>query len=271
VSSWKAARSIMQSISSHQSELRTHTAGCCETLLKKDTIFKRIAELPLSYEFINLFFGLKCDPRDYGIGKQNYWINEDWGSNLDNIFWDLDKIDSDETPGIIFLNFASLRDSTFGEGKKTGHTGQMIFLGTQGYFNRWKDTEWNNRGDEYEAIKKKITDKLIKALDRYFPGLSKQIDKLELATPPTYETFSGHEQGVPYGIGPSTGRYHSYDLRPTTPFKHLYLVGQDLIQPGVQAAFGSSALTSSLILKSNMRSWMREHGEQYMPDHLRDE
>ena len=90
-----------------------------------------INELPLAYEYMNLFFGLDCDPKQFGIDKANHWIYREWDTTND-IFWDVTDPRRQGQPNIIFINSSSNRDPAFGRHGSTGFNGQVVFIGAQG-------------------------------------------------------------------------------------------------------------------------------------------
>lgn len=228
-----------------------------------DAIAARVARLPRAFEYMNLFMGLDSDPTEFGMGRWNHWFYRDWDTS-ENIFWDVADPERQGAPKIIFLNSSSLRDPEFGQHGNTGHNAQVVFIGTQGGFKRWQGTTWRKRGDEYTAMKERVGEALIDAIDKNLPGFKSHVVHREVATSLTYEHFSGHVGGIPYGIAPVPERYRSLDLRPQTPIKNLYLCGQDLILPGISAAFGSAMMCSSLIRRRDIGGWLRTRGKQVL-------
>ncbi len=223
-------------------------------------IAQRIEQLPLAYEYMNLFFGLDVSMSEFGVGRENYWIHREWNTNADP-FWDVEHPEEKGAPKIIFLNSSSQRDPEFGQHGNVGHNGQVIFIPQQGGFEKWQGSRWRKRTEDYEAAKNRMGDALIAALDRHFPGMASHIVHHEISTNLTYQHFSAHPRGVPYGIAPIPQRYRSLDLRPQTPIKNLFLCGQDLIMPGVSAAFGSAMMCTSLILRRNMGAKLKKQGK----------
>lgn len=231
---------------------------------KVEAVRAELNFLPMAYEYMNLFFGLDKDPADFGIDKANYWIAKDFGATPESMFWNLEDPSAEGQPQTIFLNSSCMRDPEHGEHGNTGYNGQVVLYGQQGFFDKWKETAWNKRGDEYEAVKQALSDNLFNAIERHFPGIKEHVTLTEFATPLSYITFSGHPRGVPYGLAPIPAKYRSYIFNPMTPVKGLYTAGQDLTLPGVAAAFGSVNMTASLLLKKNVGSFLYELGKKYV-------
>jgi all-trans-retinol 13,14-reductase len=224
---------------------------------------REVRKLSLAYEYMNLFLGFDKSPANFGLGKENHWNYRSWDTTAD-YFWDADNPDHEGRPKIIFLNSSSTRDPWHGLHGNTGHNAQVVFIGKQGAFDTWDGTRWMRRGEEYEQTKERYGDLLIDALDDYLPGLKESITVREVATPLTYRTFSGHPRGVPYGLAPTPDRYRALDLRPNTPIKGLFVCGQDIVMPGVSAAFGSAMMCTSLIRRKNIGSMLRKQGKRLL-------
>jgi all-trans-retinol 13,14-reductase len=224
---------------------------------------EEVAHLPAAYEYINLFLGFPHSLEKYGIKSENYWIYREFGMQLEDLFWDLSR-PLEEEPPFFFLSSSSMRDPAHGENGADGYAAQIVLVGKQGFFKPWEHTQWRKREDEYYKIKDEMSQGLINTLDRYFPGMKQDVDYLEAATPLSYYTFCNSPGGVPYGIASTPHRYKSLVCRPTTPIKNLYLAGQDLILPGVSAAFRSIGLTLSLIKRRHMVAYLTKMGRQYL-------
>jgi all-trans-retinol 13,14-reductase len=230
---------------------------------KIQPIADRVRRLPLAYEYMNLFFGLDTSPKLFGLGAENHWIHHSWNTGRD-VFWDIENLETCKEPKIIFLNFSSLKDPEFGRHGHAGYSGQVVFIGKQGVFAPWNDTRFRRRGADYEALKRRTGDALIASLDRHFPGLARHVVHQELSTKLTYEHFSAHPGGVPYGIAAIPERYLGLDMRPATPIRNLFLCGQDMVMPGVSAAFGSAMMVTSLIRRRDMGGFLRERGKKVL-------
>lgn len=222
-----------------------------------------VGRLPLAYEYMNLFLGLDRPSTELGLGPASHWIYRSWDTGAD-IFWDVENPRGQGSPKIIFASSSSSRDPHFGQDGNTGHNAQVVFIGAQGAFDRWRGTKWKKRGADYEEMKKGVSEALTAALDVHFPGLRKHVKVAEISTPLSYETFTGHPKGIPYGVAPIPERYESMSLRPQTPFRNLYLCGQDLVMPGVSAAFGSAMMCTSLIRRRNIGAMLKKEGARIL-------
>jgi len=101
------------------------------------------------------------------------------------------------------------------------------------------------RGGEYEALKNRIGDRLIRAAERYIPGLSRHLEHAEYATPLSNEYWVNAVKGGSYGpeqtpdqMGP--GRFPSL----TAGIEGLFLVGAGTFGGGIMPCVASGVLAA---------------------------
>ena len=89
--------------------------------------------------------------------------------------------------------------------------------------------------ERYDAEKKEIAIKVIDQLDKRFPGLAEQVEAIDVATPMTYERYTGNWQGSMEGWLPTTetmnmmmGKGMDKTL---SGLEDFYMVGQ-WVEPG---------------------------------------
>ena len=100
--------------------------------------------------------------------------------------------------------------------------------------------------ERYKAEKKQIADKVIALLDRRFPGLAAQVEMCDVATPLTWERYTGNWQGSYEGwlITTKTWRLR---MKKTLPgLKNFYMVGQ-WVSPG--GGLPSGAITGCHVIQ----------------------
>jgi phytoene dehydrogenase-like protein len=84
----------------------------------------------------------------------------------------------------------------------------------------------NQRPADYRKAKKELLDEITGVLDQRFPGLARHVDQADLATPATYERWTGNWQGSYQGWLPTPqilGRRPPYTL---PGLKDFYMAGQ---------------------------------------------
>ncbi|MCP4541979.1 MAG: NAD(P)/FAD-dependent oxidoreductase [Chloroflexi bacterium] len=97
----------------------------------------------------------------------------------------------------------------------------------------WKDL--HQEPERYDAEKKEIAIQVIDQLDQRFPGFAGQIETVDVATPMTFERYTGNWQGSMEGWLPTTktvGMVMGKGMDKTLPdLESFYMVGQ-WVEPG---------------------------------------
>lgn len=119
-------------------------------------------------------------------------------------------------------------------------------------FAKWSDTSWKKRGDDYDAIKEDISQRLLTELYKQLPQVEGKINCYELSTPLTTEHFVNYKNGEVYGLDHSPSRFRQPFLKPRTPIKNFYLTGQDIVTAGVGGALFSGVLSAMAITGKNV-------------------
>ena len=133
----------------------------------------------------------------------------------------------------------------------------MVGLAPYDWFAPWEGTRWQRRGDDYQALKDRVSARLIDALTREVPQLADAIDYHELSTPVSTRHFSAYERGEIYGLEHSPRRFREKALTPRTPIKGLFLTGQDVCTAGVAGALLGATLATSSIVGRNLINEIR--------------
>ena len=97
----------------------------------------------------------------------------------------------------------------------------------------WTETNWKRRGEDYDALKQRLTDRLQAELERQVPSVAGNIDCMELSTPITTRHFMNYRHGEIYGFSATPQRYAIREIGARTPIRGLFLTGQDVTTLGV--------------------------------------
>jgi phytoene dehydrogenase-like protein len=86
--------------------------------------------------------------------------------------------------------------------------------------------------ERYEAEKEKIADLVVSLLDQRYPGLAHQVEMRDVATPITWERYTGNWQGSMEGWLMTKETFPPFRMSKTLPgLKDFYLAGQ-WVEPG---------------------------------------
>ena len=93
----------------------------------------------------------------------------------------------------------------------------------------WKDLY--KEPERYDAEKKEIAIKVIDQLDKRFPGFGEQVEVADVATPMTFERYTGNWQGSMEGWLPTTQTMGKGMDKTLPGLEGFYMVGQ-WVEPG---------------------------------------
>ena len=181
-----------------------------------------------------LYLGFKGDIRQAGASAANKWFYNTW--NVEEEVWTLDADGSLGTAPVLYCSFPSLKDPEHDPGPDQLHTGEVVTFVPWSLFEKWQDTKWKKRGDDYEALKKQYEETLLEQFLERMPGLRPMLDHVELSTPASTQTFCRPIAGSIYGLEPTPERFDNSWLRPRSPIQGLYFGGSEAAMVGVMGA-----------------------------------
>lgn len=206
---------------------------------------KHLKKVELSSSHLCVYAGFKGDAESLNIPKKNFWIYP--GYNHDQNVADFDNSLDAEMP-LIYISFPSAKDPTWNERYPGKSTAEIVAPCKPEWFEKWQGSTWNKRGDEYEALKKDLTERLLQTLYKHMPQLEDALDFVELSTPLSTQWFQWNQEGEIYGINHTVERFQQDWLHPITPVKNLYLTGSDIVTAGVGGALMGGVMTTSAML-----------------------
>lgn len=203
-----------------------------------------LKRLPPGSAHVCLYIGFKDNPKKLGFNGENLWIYN--GYDHDKIYANRKRVVNGEISAC-FLSFPSLKDPA-----AKGHTAELISFADYDQFEQWSVRPWKKRGEEYDAIKNRISRALIDFVEKRYPGFRDLIEFHELSTPITTAEFTGHHQGCIYGLPAVPEKFCLNWLKPKTPIQNLYLTGSDVAGHGIVGAFMGGIMTTLAISKKRM-------------------
>jgi len=231
--------------------LNTLTSLLPAEVQQQHKVDEMVSKVTRSPGYVCLYIGIKESNKTLGLGKANYWIfpdNYDHDLNIDRYLQDPDS----DIP-VVYISFPSVKDSTWEERYPNRTTIQIVTVAPYEWYSQWENTTWKKRGEDYEAQKEKMSQRLLETLFKYEPQLRGKIDYYELSTPLSTKHFTNYQQGELYGLEHTPDRFVQKFLRIHSPVKKLYMAGQDIITCGLGGAFSSGLLAASSMLRRNLQ------------------
>lgn len=98
---------------------------------------------------------------------------------------------------------------------------------------QWEDTTIGRRGKDYEAFKKEMSERLLDAVEKDFPGLRDAVESYYAATPLTYRDYTSTPDGAMYGQIKDVRAGVAGRVSFKTKVSNLLLVGQNINSHGM--------------------------------------
>ena len=208
-----------------------------------------------TYAIVGLNIGFNKSAVDLGFSPANIWDHPspDMQANLE-----AHRADFSAPFPWTFITFPSTKDPCWDEEFPGKATVEMYAYTDYRHFERWANTRWMKRGDDYLARKAEIKDRLLERLFHFAPSARDAVDVVEVSTPLTYETFAKRQKGGFMGLEGSPARFRQDWLRAQTPIKGLWLTGQDVSTDGVIGALMGGVICASAILGRDLLSEIRQ-------------
>jgi phytoene dehydrogenase-like protein len=116
----------------------------------------------------------------------------------------------------------------------------------------WKELRQDR--ERYKAEKEQIADTVIALLDRRFPGMAAQVEMRDVATPVTFERYTGNWQGNHQGWLPTTKSFGLRMSKTLPGLENFYMAGQWVQPPGgLPMAAVSGRYVTQIICKEDKR------------------
>jgi all-trans-retinol 13,14-reductase len=207
-----------------------------------------------SASHVCLYVGLRGTAEELGLGRSNLWVypGVDQDAAVERYL-----ADPDAPLPLAYISFPSAKDPDFERRFPGRATIEVVGLAPYEWFAPWEERRWQKRGDDYQALKDRLSERLLDALLHEVPHVADGIDYHELSTPVSTRHFSAYDRGEIYGLEHSPARFREKALTPRTPIKGLYLTGQDVCTAGIAGALLGAALAVSSIIGRNLLSEIR--------------
>ena len=227
----------------------TNTFG---RLIPRDTAERRRAvpargSLEPSSAHLCLYLGLPYGAEELHLPKSNIWVYPD--EHHERTFDG--ALDSNAMP-LVYISFPAAKDPDFASRHPGRSTIDVITLARWNSFAQWAGMRWNKRGADYDALKKKLSERLLEVVQSYVPEIAGKVEIAELSTPLSTRHFANYGCGEIYGLAATPARFREPLLRPRTPIRGLFLTGQDVCVCGIAGALMGGVLCASSVLRRDL-------------------
>ena len=219
-------------------------ANCLDTLtnlldneITKDEYSNKLARMEKSVSAFQVYMGLKVPAKVLGMNHFMFSVNSSY--NHGNNF-NYPLVGNYDRCPFSLVDHAQLDQALVPPGK-----GSLLIM----ILDAWSN--WSNlTEEEYNEKKIQVANRLISQAERYLPGLAKNIEVMEVATPRTIARYGSSPEGAIYGFAQTVSQSGMSRLAQKTKVKGLILAGA-WTRPGagVHACFVSGIEAADLALK----------------------
>lgn len=207
---------------------------------------RRVERTRYSVSTISLFLGVEMDLRAAGLTSGNIWYSRTTDIDASYELAERSLLDgSEEIPGL-FFNVTTLKDPTM---RRDGrHTVEAIALASVDAFARWRDVPRGSRGPEYAALKSRLSERILDAVEEFVPGFRDGVAFATLGTPLTNEHFLHATRGGIYGTEKTVGNLGIFSFPVRTEIDGLFECGASTIAPGIHGVTRSGLAAAAAAL-----------------------
>jgi all-trans-retinol 13,14-reductase len=125
----------------------------------EDTGYKRsMRHVQPSIGHLCLYIGLAAPAEALDLPKTNFWIypHNDFDAAVQ------DFIDNDQAPfPVVYISFPSAKDPDYLNRHPGTATIEIVAPAPYEQFEKWRGTKWGKRGDDYDAFKANLSERLL--------------------------------------------------------------------------------------------------------------
>jgi len=239
-----------KNIISNAGLMTTYSKLLTKEVVLKHGLKKELQKVNRSVAHVSLYIGLEESPEALNLPKTNHWIYPKAGDHDSCVKHYLEDINN-EFP-MVYISFQASKDPDWPNRYPNKSTIDIITLMPYDVFESWADKPWKKRGKDYESLKEKIAQRLLKVLYKHVPQVKGKVAYYELSTPLTTQHFVNYDKGEIYGLDHSPSRFRQKFLKPRTSINNFYLTGQDIVTAGVGGALFSGVLTAMAVTGKNV-------------------
>jgi len=224
-------------------------------------LVKRLSETKYSCTSLMLFLVVDMDMRKAGLDSGNVWLMPDTNQDEDELFEEMMKVDiaeGDEFPGF-FISCTTIKDPTSFDGRY--HSMEVVTFINHESFSQFKEGD-KRKSQEYLDFKELLTKKVIRTLEKTFPGISDKIVHKDMGTPLTNEHYINSTNGCVYGTEKSFKQIGPFSYKAKSEIDNLYLCGASVLSHGVAGASYSGVQTAAGILGKTQKDLIQSDDAQ---------
>lgn len=240
---------------------------------------RRARSMRYSVSSISVFCAVDLDLRARGYDSGNYWYYR--SADLDGIYRRAEReLPRDEIEAM-FVAVPSLKDPSY---RPHGHHVVEAFtFAPYEAFSRWAGVHPDARDPSYEALKHRLGELVLDALERSFPGFRAGLRFLSVGTPLANDFYCATRRGAIFGTAKVPFQMGPFSYATRTPVPNVLLCGASILSHGVAGALFSGLTAAAKALGArhpadllappdgSLRIVPSEHPEEWLGEEGRGE
>jgi phytoene dehydrogenase-like protein len=218
---------------------------------RKNGYDRLLQKVQPSIAHLGVYIGLRETAQELQLPRTNFWIypHNDYDAAVEKFL-----ADRNAPFPVVYISFPSAKDPDYLNRHPGTATIEIVAPAPYQWFEKWQGSTWGKRGDDYEALKEELGERLMNQLYDKLPQLRGKVDYYEVSTPLSTDWFAGYQRGELYGLNHTAERLQQDWLGPRTRIPGLWLTGQDVLTCGVTGAMMAGMLTTMAMV--GMRKMM---------------
>ena len=210
-----------------------------------DSLASRVDRMKPSVSALSLFMAADIDAEALGLDSGNYWIlvNPDVSATYRQA--EDSDLSADGPFAGGFLTVTTKKDP--GKMHAGLHSMEAFTFVSYDAFQRWKDSQYGNRPDDYLAFKRHLTERMLDTVEVVIPNLRDHLKLCELGTPLTNNFYVAAHRGNLYGQAKSLSQIGPGAPRIRTEINGLFHCGQSTSAHGVLGALATGVIAASKV------------------------
>jgi len=208
---------------------------------------QKVEDTRPSFSTFVIYLGMNRDLRSRGFGAFNVWDYPSW--DLDALYAPLFTRELPRDHGL-FLSSSTTRDDTGTLAPEGCSTLQIATLLPWEIFAPWADVPPEERDSEYHQLRQQITEQLLEAVEKRWPGLVGDVVVQRVWTPLSNADYTGAVHGGIYGPAHVPDQMGRRRFRSRTPIRGLYLTGSGVYGAGIGPCFAAGRAAATFAVRA---------------------
>lgn len=220
---------------------------------------RKLGRVGYSTSCLILYLAVNADLKDMGLDSGNYWFYDH--ADVEQIY---QRVMGDNCvynlPPVLFVTVTTIKDPS--KMHNGHHQLETFTFVNYDPFAGWENQPTGDRDEEYQRLKKEISERMLTVLDRRIPGLKEAVVFQELGTPLTNAHYINAYRGNTYGIDKGVWQAGPLGFRAKTEIKNLFLCGASTMAHGVCYSTNAGLMAAAKILGCHVREILRQNGPE---------